>query len=171
MLRLARLLKRITAFNNPAFAKNFRATLSNYHREPTGSRCSRSHCFAGHLFLPGVTFWRKWKLVITALPHCFRKERERGENRSNRTKRASSFVSNFFSLLSPPGTLRGNFIGHLSPGNVSQSVVGRALLDLPVREPREKGLAATLSYRFFLSSFNNRLFSSSSPEGSQRNPV
>lgn len=52
---------------------------------------------------------------------------------------------------------RGNLIGHLSPATLSQGVVGRALLDLPVRGERVGPNNPSLRPA---PSTNNRLFNS-----------
>lgn len=71
MLRPPRLLKRITAFNNPTFAKISQRSRITF---AAANQRARSHCFADHLFLPGVTF-AKMEARYYGSPHCFRGKR------------------------------------------------------------------------------------------------
>lgn len=82
MLRPARLLKRITAFNNPAFAKISQRSRITF---AAANQRARSHCFADHLFLPGVTF-AKMEARYYGSPHCFR---GKGGGETRQTKRSN----------------------------------------------------------------------------------
>lgn len=158
MLRPPRLLKRITAFNNPTFAKISQRSRITF---AAANQRARSHCFADHLFLPGVTF-AKMEARYYGSPHCFRGKRQRvGEAKGRRNVRIVLFRFRIFFffpfpfflyiyiyifiliLLSPSSPFQNSWKSHrtLVAGDISQGVVGRALLDLPVRG--EKGLLVT----------------------------
>lgn len=131
MLRPPRLLKRITAFNNPTFAKISQRSRITF---AAANQRARSHCFADHLFLPGVTF-AKMEARYYGSPHCFRGKRQRvGEAKGRRNVRIVLFrfriffffpfpfflyiyiyLSLSFFLPPRPSKTRGNLIGHLSP--------------------------------------------------------
>lgn len=153
MLRPPRLLKRITAFNNPTFAKISQRSRITF---AAANQRARSHCFADHLFLPGVTF-AKMEARYYGSPHCFRGKRQRvGEAKGRRNVRIVlfrfriffffpfpslfPFICIYLSFFPPP---RPSWKSHrtLVAGDISQGVVGHALLDLPVRG--EKGLLVT----------------------------
>lgn len=148
MLRPARLLKRITAFNNPAFAKISQRSRITF---AAANQRARSHCFADHLFLPGVTF-AKMEARYYGSPHCFRGKRQRVARPGRRNVRTmllrfeffSSFFYSFSFLFSfiyiyvyifiRSPLFQNSWKSHrtLVAGDISQGVVGRALLDLPV---------------------------------------
>lgn len=129
MLRPPRLLKRITAFNNPTFAKISQRSRITF---AAANQRARSHCFADHLFLPGVTF-AKMEARYYGSPHCFRGKRQRvGEAKGRRNVRIVLFRFRIFFFFPFPFflyiyiyiypypsfpllALRGNLIGHLSP--------------------------------------------------------
>lgn len=114
MLCPAWLLKRITAFNNPASAKisqRFRITFAS----------GQPACSVSLFCRPFVSAWcnvrENGSSLLRLSPLFPRKEAQKSDGEGKRTVRTDQTLLRFeFFLSSPPSTaLRGNLIGHLSP--------------------------------------------------------
>lgn len=165
MLRPARLLKRITAFNNPAFAKISQRSRITF---AAANQRARSHCFADHLFLPGVTF-AKMEARYYGSPHCFR---GKGGGETRQTKR-SNLRFEFFPFYIYIYIYSSKKLVEISSGTCRRRHFRRVswAVHYQIYPFEAKGLAQT-TLRFALPLRRTIAFlTASSPRGITRNPV